>query len=139
MTFTVESMQQNLKLWEMRKKEESNQRKDWSYETMVEEKHQPPRKSESEEYRLSLDASATNKTVATGTTTTNTTNTTTSTTPTTPTSNNNSNNSDKIFNGLPQMPAVAMASYGNNPDNEWLAANGTTPAHDGVYCQCSIM
>ncbi|KAI7858141.1 hypothetical protein BDC45DRAFT_434195 [Circinella umbellata] len=139
MTFTVESMQQNLKLWETRKKEESSQRKDWNNETMIEEKHQLPRKSESEGYRLSLDASATNKTITTGTATTNTTSTTVSTTPTTPTSNNNSNNSDKIFNGLPQMPAVAMASYGNNPNNEWLSANGTTPAHSGAYCQCSIM
>ncbi|KAI9257371.1 hypothetical protein BDA99DRAFT_561855 [Phascolomyces articulosus] len=139
MTFTVESMQQNLKLWETRKKEESYQKKDWNHNKPVidQEKQPQPRKSESE-YRLSLDASAT-KTVATGTTatnTTNTTNTTTSTAPTTPTSNNNS---DKIFSGLPQMPAVAMASYGNNGNNEWLTTNGTTPAHDGVYCQCNIM
>ncbi|KAI8147557.1 hypothetical protein BJV82DRAFT_507989 [Fennellomyces sp. T-0311] len=110
MTFTVESMQQNLKQWETRKREQSEKSEP------IEEKQ--PRKSEAE-YRLSLDASAT-KTASTTATPSNT-------------------STDKIFNGLPQMPAVAMASYGNSPNNEWLSANGTTPAHDGVYCQCTIM
>ncbi|KAI9484431.1 hypothetical protein BDB00DRAFT_855679 [Zychaea mexicana] len=142
MTFTVESMQQNLQLWETRKREEENKKNNTT--VMEEKKQQQPRKSQSEYSRLSLDASATttttNKTITTATanSTTTTSTTATSTAATTPTSNNTAS-SDKIFNGLPQMPAVAMTSFGNTPSNEWMTPNGTVPPHDGVYCQCNIM
>ncbi|CDH50397.1 3-cyclic-nucleotide phosphodiesterase rega [Lichtheimia corymbifera JMRC:FSU:9682] len=105
-SFTVETMEENLKRWEDRKHNQQQQvveEKDsiMAEATVPEEKREP-------ECRHSMDKS-------------------------------------QILKGLPQMPAVAMSSYGN-PSNNTTDSHSATPdwgpqngPQDVVYCQCTIM
>lgn len=108
MTFTVESLQQNLKQWEHRKQSDS-----WQ---VVEEKTK-----ETEHLAHAV----------------------------VPTDNAACNGAkpDKSFNGLPQMPTIAMTNYGSpapspstpineNIPPEWAVS---TPSSGGAYCQCILM